>query len=351
MRIPPPENWDEFEKISLSSLKIKWGSPNLQRNGRQGQSQAGVDIFGEDDLGRFVGVQCKNNKSEIKIATVIEEITKAEQFDPPLSCFYIATTLPNDAPLQREIRLLSVDRVKKNSFPVGIFFWEDIYQELIKNPQEFSVHYPQINLNIQNPRISVPQLLCNLDIAYLGVQIQNYTRLIFGEIGFMAGEDPIQIRGVGSTIKSCASVLLKSEKANEINNKIDGLISLALKECESEEENESRWGEVDKLCTLILQDISDLEYKHTGVFLAIFRLGVFLGKWNIIAESDRSLPEEDLETLLSSFSALEAKDDLKEKVRDLFNKYNTSDETSNLYIPHKVYVLARGLILHREIFA
>ena len=59
MQDPPPKDWSEFESITLSSLKIKWKSPNLTKHGRQGQAQAGVDIYGEDDLGRFVGVQCK----------------------------------------------------------------------------------------------------------------------------------------------------------------------------------------------------------------------------------------------------------------------------------------------------
>lgn len=350
IKIPPPKSWEEFERISQSSLKIKWGSPNLQRNGRHGQPQAGVDIYGEDDLGRFVGVQCKNVELELKITTVKEEIIKAEQFEPTLSSFYIATTLPNDALLQREIRLLSVERVKNNFFSVGIFFWEDIIQELIKNPQDFSIHYPEIKLNIEDPWISGPQLLCNLDIAFFGIQIQNYIRLIFGALGVMIGEDPMQIRGLGSTIKSCASVLLKDKEANELNSKIDYLISLALMHCKSKDENRSRWAKVDKLCTLISQDISDLEYRLTGIFMAAFRLGIMLGKWNIRAEkSDYKLPDEDIDTILKLFSALEATDELKGKVREACIKHNTTDEISNLHIPHRIYNFSRRLILHREI--
>lgn len=55
MFIPVPTSWKEFEKITLSSLKIKWNSPNLTLHGRQGQLQNGVDIYGDDYLGRFVG--------------------------------------------------------------------------------------------------------------------------------------------------------------------------------------------------------------------------------------------------------------------------------------------------------
>ncbi len=352
MKIPPPKSWDEFECICQSALKIKWGSPNLQRNGRQGQAQAGVDIYGDDDLGRFVGVQSKNVGEELKIDTIKQEIAKAEQFEPPISSFYIATTIPNDALLQREIRLLSIERVKNNNFPVGIFFWEDIIQELIKNPQDFSSYYPEIKLNIEDPWISGPQLLCNLDIAFFGIQIQNYIGLIFGELGAMAGEDPMQICGLCSTIKSCASVLLKDEKANELNSKIDNLVSSSLKQCESKDENDRRWAEVDKLCKLIIQDISGLEYRLTGIFMAAFRLGVVLGKWNIRAvEADYKLPDENIETIIDLFSAFDATDELKNKVLDAIKEHNTTDEVSNVNIPHRIYNFSRRLILKREILA
>jgi hypothetical protein len=55
MHVPRPKGWDEFQDITLTSLKLRWRSPNLTQNGRSGQPQAGVDIYGPDDLGRFVG--------------------------------------------------------------------------------------------------------------------------------------------------------------------------------------------------------------------------------------------------------------------------------------------------------
>ena len=351
MRIPPPKSWEEFEQITQSALRIKWDSPNLQRHGRQGQSQAGVDIYGEDNLGRFVGIQCKNVKSELRISTASEELSKAEQFEPPLSAFYIATTLSNDVVLQREVRLLSVERIKTETFPIGVFFWEDIIQELIKNPQDFNKHYPDIKLNTQDPRISGPQLLCNLDIAFFGLQIQEYIQLIFGEIGVMAGEDPIQIRGLGSTIKNCASVLLANEEADDMNQKVDNLVSLALKDCTNEESSKSRWSDVNKLSTLIIQDISDLEYRLTGVFLAAFRLGVILGKWNTIVEAYAKLPEDDNETIIDLFSALNASEQTKVKVGEALVEYNSSEKISKIHIPNRIYNYARRLILNWEISA
>ena len=353
MKIPPPNGWDEFECLCLAALKIKWGSPDLQRNGRQGQAQDGIDIYGFDDLGRLVGVQCKNVSKELKMNTVKREIAKAEKFEPPISAFYIATTLPNDASLQKNIRLLSYERVKNNSFPIGIFFWEDIIQELIKNPQIFSTYYPEIKLNIEeDPWISCPQLLCSLDISFFGVQIQNYIHLIFGEIGVMAGEDPIQINLLASIIKNCATVLMKEQEASELNEKINDLVSLSLKKCESEDENRRRWAKVDELCKLLLHDIFALEYRLTGTVLAAFRLGVLLGRWNICSiRAHYKLPNEHIEEIIELFTTLGATDELKKKILDDITEYNVNDTALNIYVPERIYDFSRRLILKREILA
>ena len=133
MNLPTPKSWDEFEEITLDPLKIKWDSPNLQRHGRRGQSQNGIDIYGEDYLSQHVGVQCKKYDLELKKSVIEEEITKAERFQPAIKIFFIATTQPTDAKLQKDVRLISKDRTSIGKFAVSIFFWDDIVQELVTN--------------------------------------------------------------------------------------------------------------------------------------------------------------------------------------------------------------------------
>src|SRR2546426_4522656 len=94
MRIPPPRDWGEFENIALSALRIRWDSPNLQKHGRSGQPQNGVDLYGDDDLGRHAGVQCK--LGPVAVNEIEAEIAKAETFAPPLDAFFIATTAAID---------------------------------------------------------------------------------------------------------------------------------------------------------------------------------------------------------------------------------------------------------------
>ncbi len=53
MELPQPKNWQEFECLVLDALTQKWKSPNLQKIGRLGQKQHGIDIYGPDDLSAF----------------------------------------------------------------------------------------------------------------------------------------------------------------------------------------------------------------------------------------------------------------------------------------------------------
>jgi len=149
MNVPPPTSWDEFEEITRSALILRWSSPDLERNGRSGQAQHGVDVYGDDHLGRLTGVQCKLVSSgELSMDVVEAEVRKAEGFEPHLQSYFIATTARRDARLQREVRLLSKDRVAQGAFGVGILFWEDIVQDLTGDPDEFAKHYPQLTLGL-----------------------------------------------------------------------------------------------------------------------------------------------------------------------------------------------------------
>jgi len=85
----------------------RWKSPTLQMNGRPGQKQDGVDIYGPDDLGRKIGIQCKRYKDGIDMKVVNAEVASAEKYIGVFSALYIATMADHDAKLQQEVRVLS----------------------------------------------------------------------------------------------------------------------------------------------------------------------------------------------------------------------------------------------------
>lgn len=144
--IPAPKDWNEFEEIVASCLRIRWSNKNISRIGRSGQAQHGVDIYGNDDLGRRAGVQCKLTEGNLNPNVVVEEVLKAEKFSPHLDIYYIATTASRDAKLQQKINELSEERKTDHKFSIQLLFWEDLVQDLATDLSELNKHYPEINL-------------------------------------------------------------------------------------------------------------------------------------------------------------------------------------------------------------
>lgn len=142
--IPTPKSWDEFEDITLSALQVRWSNPELFRNGRQGQRQDGVDIYGENSAGDFVGVQCKNTTQGISEKIVNNEIKNATSFTPPIKELIVATTASRDAALQKFVRTLSDDRKKRGQFSVSLLFWDDICSDLVECEEKLYKHYPHL---------------------------------------------------------------------------------------------------------------------------------------------------------------------------------------------------------------
>jgi len=150
--IPPPKSWDEFEDIMLSAAKLRWNSDAFFRNGRTGQKQDGVDVYGHDDEDRHIGVQCKNTIEGVSSAILKKEISNAEAFRPLLDRLCIATTAKRDASLQKEVRIISAERHTAGKFRIDILFWDDICHDLAKNDDMFFTHYPQFRGKVDEAR-------------------------------------------------------------------------------------------------------------------------------------------------------------------------------------------------------
>ena len=146
MELPKATNWQDFETIVRDAQAQRWRSTTLTKNGRSGQKQAGVDIYGPDDVGRPVGIQCKRYKPALKLEQVEDEIAKAEKFKGRLTTLFVATTGDHDAGVQEQVRLLSDARVAQGKFAVAVLFWDEIIAGLLLNPAVFRAHYPQILL-------------------------------------------------------------------------------------------------------------------------------------------------------------------------------------------------------------
>lgn len=125
--MPKPTSPQDFEAICLALYRKTWGDPNAQLNGRSGQRQNGVDIFGHDAAsGDAYGVQCKVRSKRITFSEIENEIEKAEDFLPRIRHFIVTTTADRDGSLQTKIRLLSEARRASGQFSVHIVSWNDL---------------------------------------------------------------------------------------------------------------------------------------------------------------------------------------------------------------------------------
>lgn len=226
--------------MTLAALAQRWQSPNLQRNGRKGQKQAGVDIYGVDEIGRPVAIQCKNFAKAPKLALIHKEIANAEAFKGRLVTLFIATSADHDSMLQQEVRLLSEARVASGKFAVAMIFWDEIVDGLQLNPQVIRNFYPQIHLPAPN-HVNKERLLAALELGYYGPFLWDYIKLIYGEAGWMAQEDTDQVEVILRIVERRVIQLL-DEADSAVIAKSLGKIRAG---CKKKKKSQKSWGRVE----------------------------------------------------------------------------------------------------------
>lgn len=131
---PPPDEANAFESLCLDFWREIWGpDSSAQKNGRSGQSQAGVDIFGREGGTSWVGLQCKQKsgllRTKLTTEELEEEVAKARGFREKLSKFIVATTGPRDAVVQARARAIT-----DGGFVVEVWSWQDLWPAMYGRP-------------------------------------------------------------------------------------------------------------------------------------------------------------------------------------------------------------------------
>lgn len=144
-RLPIPATWQDFEALCHQLWKQVWADPNAQPNGRSGQAQAGVDVWGRPIYtGHLAGVQCKDKNgnlgSKLTEEVLLSECANAKKFKPSLDVFTMATTAPRDAPIQAAARALNA--TSAFPFQVHVWSWDDIEAEIASRPTLVHAFYP-----------------------------------------------------------------------------------------------------------------------------------------------------------------------------------------------------------------
>lgn len=139
-----PSNWQDFEDLCKVLWQSIWCDPNTKKNGRAGQNQHGVDIYGIPFYEhKYEGVQCKgkneSSKNKLTKQELIAEAQKAVDFKPTINKFIIATTSQSDANIQSICRILNEN--KTFPFSLHVWSWDDISDEIQCRPNVYRFLY------------------------------------------------------------------------------------------------------------------------------------------------------------------------------------------------------------------
>jgi tetratricopeptide (TPR) repeat protein len=150
LQIPPPANWQDFETLCCDLWRLIWNDPNTQKNGRSGQPQHGVDVWGRPNQGdEWAGVQCREKDfhggKSLSVKEVSAEVKKAKSFLPKLSQFTIATTGKKDVKIEEFARKITEQHLKKNLFSVHVLGWEDIKERVAGFSDLMENYYPRFS--------------------------------------------------------------------------------------------------------------------------------------------------------------------------------------------------------------
>src|SRR5262245_24679522 len=97
VNIPAPKDWQAFERKIRLLFEHSLNDPHTQNNGRIGQPQHGVDVYGKrgGPGGHYVGVQCKGKDASyggaISKAELEAEVEASKDFVPSIREFVLVT--------------------------------------------------------------------------------------------------------------------------------------------------------------------------------------------------------------------------------------------------------------------
>ena len=153
-----PKDWPAFERLCVELLSDLLDDVHTDLNGRGGQRQAGIDLYGNDRrTGALVGVQCKKRDGRsyprhagLSIKELDAAVVEARTFQPALSELVILTTGPNDAVIQERARALSLPDEQGHAMRVVVHGWAWVEARAVRDP-DIAVRHHLVALTEQAP--------------------------------------------------------------------------------------------------------------------------------------------------------------------------------------------------------
>jgi tetratricopeptide (TPR) repeat protein len=135
--INPPESDVTFEKLCLALLKRHWSRPGLERFGKKGERQFGVDILDTRGETPMYGAQCKLKEpwKSLDEGEIRGEVAKAKTFPSSLDHYALLTTGKISGAAQLAIQAINLEHRAAGLFTVELFAWERITELIRQYPE------------------------------------------------------------------------------------------------------------------------------------------------------------------------------------------------------------------------
>lgn len=223
LQIAAPTDWSAFERLCRDLWARVWDNAELQLNGRTGQAQSGVDVFGniKKQTGNTGGIQCKKRDLFVDDSLTVDELSgiveEAKTFNPTLREFVIAYTGKRNTALQEEARKISDANQGQGLFSVRVCSWDDI-KDLLGSHSDLVEQYGLIATGVSAKAIKEVKQTAD---TILKLQIENTaeTKAFAQDIGNLR-ED------VGALAELTKSVASGGELTGEYSNEIDEIRNL-----------------------------------------------------------------------------------------------------------------------------
>ena len=135
--INPPTSEEVFEELGLALLKRHWSRAGLERFGKRGERQYGVDIL--DTLGEspLYAAQCKLKEQwkTLEPAEILNEVNKAKNFPSKLDHYAILTSAKVSTAAQLEVQAINQQHRAAGLFTVEVFHWNRLTDLIRQYPE------------------------------------------------------------------------------------------------------------------------------------------------------------------------------------------------------------------------
>lgn len=143
-----PTSWETFEDLCRSLFAEIWVCPTAQKNGRRGDAQHGVDVWGRLPNGDWAGVQCKGKdnyaEKEVTPKELLKEVEKALTFSPNLAQWILVTSGPKRSDVEALARDITEKHRAQGLFEVHAMGWDDLCQLIGRYDEVMERHFPDV---------------------------------------------------------------------------------------------------------------------------------------------------------------------------------------------------------------